>query len=1276
MPAINVAKTDTFEIQRQKINTIAENVFAFAAGGSDLATGNLKLGDGTKNEPSLAFTSDLQLGLYKSAQNTATFVSATKRIFEYNSVGSVYYRDFIIRKATLFNEGIEIQADGQNYDVGSYQDISAFGGTGESGSFNITVSEYAGTTTSGSNYVFNGAEGDDQYSNITLLGGSGNDDNVVSITFAGGGFSETTIQQYGTGYQVGDVLTLPTSQTGVTGTATEDQNAVAVSSVTGIVEGMVFTQTGGTAVFATPTDIDDNPTDILVTGVDGETNEIQINTTATTGGTATFTLTVPWGDAGSGYQYTITKVGIITQVSVNNPGNGYADGDVLTVNPLDLTAFIDYTVTTIDGQVINFSPAISGSAFSVGQTVSTVDPTDSEAIPASGEVLEVTTSGGSITSILVAFTEGSSDAGYNITGNGTYTVDSVDNAARYQIDTTEDQSNPQLYPQLTLYKDNKYRFDVSGIGSHPFRFSVHQDGIHAGFTETLTLSDSSTTIVVPDPTGLFVGMSVTTNNSADETGELAGDTTIAAINGNDITLSDAPIASGSAVVVFAGVLYEGAEVSYADDYVIITPTDTTPSTLYYYCNVHPNMGGTGSLTINYNNPKTFGTGFEVLAFEVEEVDVITGAVASGDFNVASITGTGVNVETITTTDITGDEGEFTRTVTPELALEVNADKTTLTSITALGGEIILTGTSLSLGDNFTVNGDTGTLNTNGILKTTNKLNINDILNIVDDTISATTNNSIFIVPAAGKITKIDSTTALIIPKGDTSGRPLVGQVQDGAIRFNTETNQYEGYSETTSSWSSLGGVRDLDGNTYIDAEAFPGANDNTLYFYNDNVNTLQVTRNFLDFRNTKKIRSANTTAPEYTEWFANIPVTVTTPSTKLKYRNNIYEVVGAGVTATSGNEPNDTSGDPFINGTATLQWIATAVDALTFQEISEVRIDPFGDTPLVVSGELRLLGNVISTDISDLIIRPNSGKKVSIDAASSLKIPVGDNNQRGAAVTGSIRFNTDILQYEGYDGNNWSSLGGVRDVDGNTYIIPETAPGENENTLFFYNNGVNTVRVTENEFIFDGIEDVFSSTTDNLNVNIESLTFENGALVLEHSDITQTYLYTTRENFDIGMSQGLTIDKFLRLSDTGDIKYNVNFPSGGGDPDFLTMVSGDLRTVEFADVRIKSAVATLVKGTNDVFGTEVYTTTDKGARVLITIESTTLNQKEQVELSVIDNGTDIVYTDYGNIKTGIDLFTASFDYNALNNVRVNVTLHPDLNLGNSCNVTITSYVNK
>ena len=71
-------------------------------------------------------------------------------------------------------------------------------------------------------------------------------------------------------------------------------------------------------------------------------------------------------------------------------------------------------------------------------------------------------------------------------------------------------------------------------------------------------------------------------------------------------------------------------------------------------------------------------------------------------------------------------------------------------------------------------------------------------------------------------------------------------------------------------------------------------------------------------------------------------------------------------------------------------------------------------------------------------LRPNSGKRVNVDAPTSLVVPNGTTAERGIPEQGSIRFNTTtLITYEGYDGTNWGSLGGVKDVDQNTYIIPE-----------------------------------------------------------------------------------------------------------------------------------------------------------------------------------------------------------------------------------------------
>ena len=83
MPAIQVARTDTFEQQRVKINEIGSQIFSVTQGGSDLATGNLKIGDGTRTSPSLAFVSDSSLGIYKPDEKTIGYVSDGKKVADF-----------------------------------------------------------------------------------------------------------------------------------------------------------------------------------------------------------------------------------------------------------------------------------------------------------------------------------------------------------------------------------------------------------------------------------------------------------------------------------------------------------------------------------------------------------------------------------------------------------------------------------------------------------------------------------------------------------------------------------------------------------------------------------------------------------------------------------------------------------------------------------------------------------------------------------------------------------------------------------------------------------------------------------------------------------------------------------------------------------------------------------------------------------------------------------------------------------------------------------------
>ena len=90
-------------------------------------------------------------------------------------------------------------------------------------------------------------------------------------------------------------------------------------------------------------------------------------------------------------------------------------------------------------------------------------------------------------------------------------------------------------------------------------------------------------------------------------------------------------------------------------------------------------------------------------------------------------------------------------------------------------------------------------------------------------------------------------------------------------------------------------------------------------------------------------------------------------------------------------------------------------------------------------GTIRFVDNKITTTSGDPIkIEPAFGSWVEISARNGLVVPVGTDTDRGSSWTGpgAIRFNTSILQFEGHYGSDvWNSLGGVRSVDGKTYII-------------------------------------------------------------------------------------------------------------------------------------------------------------------------------------------------------------------------------------------------
>jgi len=91
---------------------------------------------------------------------------------------------------------------------------------------------------------------------------------------------------------------------------------------------------------------------------------------------------------------------------------------------------------------------------------------------------------------------------------------------------------------------------------------------------------------------------------------------------------------------------------------------------------------------------------------------------------------------------------------------------------------------------------------------------------------------------------------------------------------------------------------------------------------------------------------------------------------------------------------------------------------------------------------------------------------VVIDATGAITVPVGTAAERPSNLAaGMVRFNTSDGVFEGYSGNAWASLGGVKDVDQDTFIEAESSPGADNDELRFVTAGVTAFKVDNNQAI-------------------------------------------------------------------------------------------------------------------------------------------------------------------------------------------------------------------
>lgn len=150
---------------------------------------------------------------------------------------------------------------------------------------------------------------------------------------------------------------------------------------------------------------------------------------------------------------------------------------------------------------------------------------------------------------------------------------------------------------------------------------------------------------------------------------------------------------------------------------------------------------------------------------------------------------------------------------------------------------------------------------------------------------------------------------------------------------------------------------------------------------------------------------------------------------------------------------------------------------------------------------------------------------MTINTAGSLRIPVGNTSQRpqaGVVQTGQIRFNTQLNEFEGYNGTAWKNIGGVSDTDGDTFIDAEQSA--DDDILRFFTAGSERITISDTGVV------AISTATQSTTFNDGALTVAGGVGIVKDLNV----------GGNINVTGNITVGGTINLGDDDTDNININ----------------------------------------------------------------------------------------------------------------------------------------